>query len=53
MCELECGCLVCMLESNPNHISFGWDEEQYCDETADKLKQLDLFDEFVKAGLGS
>lgn len=52
MCEKMCGCLVCEIEqAEINGVNIDdWDDENM---TVNKLKHLDLFDEFVKAGLGA
>lgn len=53
MCEKNCPCVVCEIELAE---SKGWiriDDIEVDNLTRDQLKTLDLFDEFVKAGLGS
>ena len=53
MCEKNCVCIVCEIESAETK---GWiriDELEADSLTREQLRNLDLFDEFVKAGLGS
>lgn len=53
MCELNCFCLVCEIEASERQGLIDLDEIGRDELTREQLKNLDLFDEFVKAGLGS
>ena len=52
MCERNCACVICEMESMEKAGHVSWDDEK-SDKVISDLKELDLFDEFVKAGLGS
>jgi hypothetical protein len=53
MCELNCSCLVCELVEAETRGVIRLSEIDSDSLTREQLKNLDLFDEFVKAGLGS
>jgi hypothetical protein len=53
MCEVNCSCLVCELVEAETRGVIRLGDIDSDSLTRDQLKALDLFDEFVKSGLGS
>lgn len=53
MCKVNCFCLVCELENTNRRGIITLENSDRDELTREELRDLDLFDEFVKAGLGS
>ncbi len=53
VCEINCFCLVCELVEAETRGVIRLSDIDSDSLTRDQLKALDLFDEFVKSGLGS
>lgn len=53
MCESMCQCVICEMELAEKRGFLRLDELEPDALTREQLKALDLFDEFVKSGLGS
>lgn len=53
MCERNCVCVICEMESVEKAGHVNWDDEIHTKKLEYQLKAMDLFDEFVKSGIGS
>ena len=53
MCERNCNCVICEMESMETVGLVNWDDEIQSKKLEYQLKAMDLFDEFVKSGIGS
>lgn len=53
MCEVMCQCVICEMELAEKRGFVRLDELEPDALTREQLRALDLFDEFVKSGLGS
>lgn len=53
MCEQNCNCVICEMESLEKSGYVSYEEERNERIIEYKLKAMELFEEFVKSGLGS
>ena len=47
MCERNCNCVICEMESMEKAGHVNWDDEIHTKKLEYQLKAMDLFDEFV------